>query len=117
MSKKNETDRALAKIEQEGHGEPPGRTSFVGVLRRLPNAVLIPGVMVVFGALLADLAIADPLPVLDEGLLLWTLAQGLRVLGERRKAARAARAALASERSVVAEVLPEEVQPAALPTR
>lgn len=60
-----------------------------------------------FGLLVANLAIPDPVPVLDEAAMMWGLFQGLRTLSERRKAARAAREQTGSEPAVVGDMMPD----------
>jgi hypothetical protein len=62
--------------------------SLSALLSRLPNWALVPSLVGVFGLLLADLALADPLPIVDEAALLWALVSGMKVLGARRKARR-----------------------------
>lgn len=98
---------ALARRQQALEARGPGRPSATDLIRRLPNAVLVPGLILVFGALIADLAIADPLPLVDEATMLWGLVQGLRVLGERRRAKRGRADPEEEEPEVVAEILPD----------
>lgn len=60
--------------------------SVKALLSKLPNWVLVPTMVGVFGLLLTDLAVADPLPFVDEAALLWALVSGMKVLGTRRRA-------------------------------
>lgn len=62
--------------------------SFSALLSKLPNWALVPTMVGVFGLLLTDLAVADPLPFVDEAALLWALVSGMKVLGTRRRARR-----------------------------
>jgi hypothetical protein len=59
--------------------------SLKGVLDKLPNWALVPGTIILFGLLLTDTVIADPIPFVDEAALLYAFMSGLRVLGTRRK--------------------------------
>jgi len=87
----------------------------IDLIRRLPTTVLVPGVVVTFAALLADLMIADPLPIVDEATLLWGLVQGMRVLGERRRAKKDALEPSRVPPDVVADVMPDDM--ATVPAR
>jgi hypothetical protein len=82
--------------------------SVAELIRRLPSGVLVTGAVLLFGTLVADLVIADPLPIVDEAALLWGLVQSLRILSERRRARRTAMEQSPDE-GVVADVLPEKV--------
>ncbi len=91
--------------------------SVIGLLRRLPNFVMIPGLIGLFALLLTDLAVADPVPFLDEAAIFYLFASGLKVMGERKKA----RKALAqAEPESVADVYPEPTtsreQPMSVPS-
>lgn len=83
-----------------------GGLSLIGIMRRLPNLILVPGTIALFGLLLTDLAIADPVPVIDEAAIFWTMITGLKVLGERRKARKLDNDVI-DEPIVVADVMPE----------
>lgn len=83
--------------------------SLKGLLEKLPNWALLPLTVVLFGLLLADTAIPDPVPLVDEAALFYALISSMRVLGGRRKAARAAAADLDEPEIVIdveAEPLP-----------
>ncbi len=67
--------------------------SVAGLLEKLPNWALVPVMVVVFGLLITDLAVIDPLPFVDEAALLWALMSGMRVLGARRQPAKGEEAA------------------------
>lgn len=111
MSKRTENssiERTSAAIEvREGVRQDTG-FSVVGIMRRLPNVVLVPGVIALFALLLTDLAVADPLPIVDEAAIFWAMINGLKVIGERRKASKLA-SRLDPELEVVADVMPEPV--------
>lgn len=117
MSSKSTKNRqqALAERGETSTERAKGGPSAIAVIRRLPTAVLLPGVVVLFAALVTDLVVADPLPLVDEATLLWGLVQGMRVLGERRRERRQAREAELEAR-VVADVMPDG-EPAAATTR
>ena len=82
-----------------------GGFSVMSLLRRLPNIALIPGLVGLFALLLVDLAVADPIPFVDEAAIFYLLVNSLRVLGERRKALRAT--STEGDPEVVADVYPE----------
>ena len=84
MSKsKKET---LQKISTELAKQPEtSGFSFKGLLDKLPNWALVPLTIVIFGLLITDTAIADPIPFVDEAALFYALISSMRVLGSRRK--------------------------------
>jgi hypothetical protein len=80
--------------------------SVKNLIRRMPNYLLVPGLVGLFALLLADMAIADPLPVIDEAAIFWLLMNGLKVFGERRKT-KTEPLLLEDDLDVVADVYPE----------
>jgi hypothetical protein len=62
--------------------------SLRGILEKLPSWALVPLTVVVFGLLLTDAAVADPVPFVDEAALFYALLTSMKVLGARRKAAK-----------------------------
>ncbi len=96
MSKTSE-NQAITPVSPSG--TLASAPAWYDIIRRLPTWALLPSLLAVFAFLLADIAVADPLPFLDEGALMLILVQGLRSLGERRAAARELREA---EREVAA---------------
>jgi hypothetical protein len=105
-------DTALERVRDATDIREPRRRdtelSVIGVMRRLPNLVLVPGVVALFALLLTDLAVADPLPVIDEAAIFWTMINGLKVIIERRRARKLVDREV-REPEVVADVVPEHV--------
>jgi hypothetical protein len=87
---KKDQSRAIMKIAEARLGA--SGISLAGILSKLPNWALIPTMVGVFGLLVTDTVIADPLPFVDEAAMLWALVSGIRVLGARRKVAKDAAA-------------------------
>lgn len=87
---KKDPSRAIMKIAEARLGA--SGISLAGILSKLPNWALIPTMVGLFGLLVTDSIVVDPLPFVDEAAMLWALVSGMRVLGARRKAAKDAAA-------------------------
>jgi len=85
-------DRAIMKLAESQLRNGKSGFSMAGVLSKLPNWALVPTLVGVFGLLVTDAVIADPLPFVDEAAMLWALVSGMRVLGARRRIAKDAQA-------------------------
>lgn len=91
---KKDQSRAIMKIAEARLGA--SGISLAGILSKLPNWALVPTMVGLFGLLVTDAVVVDPLPFVDEAAMLWALVSGMRVLGARRKVAKDA-AALESD--------------------
>ena len=101
----SDTTRDRAKNSSLAQRESSRLLEVKGVLDQLPTWALAPLMVIVFGLLMADIAVTDPIPVIDEAALLWALVSGMRTLGVRRKSARVARDEVPGlQRQVVADV-------------
>ena len=110
MSRTHDTKtRALSKTDETGLSS--SGVSVTAVLAKLPNWALVPTMVVLFALLLTDVAVADPLPFVDEAALLWALMSGMKVLSARRRLARESREVLSSE----VEPTPAPGQPLRVP--
>jgi hypothetical protein len=87
---RKDQSRAIMKIAEARLGA--SGISLAGILSKMPNWALIPSMVGLFGLLVTDTMIVDPLPFVDEAAMLWALLSGMRVLLARRKAAKEAEA-------------------------
>ena len=110
MSEENtqKSTQALAKAAETQMTK--AGISLTSILEKLPSWALVPVIVALFALLMTDVAVADPLPFVDEAALLWALVSGMKVLGGRRKKGREQTPGEDLEPDVVADVMPEPVR-------
>lgn len=113
MKQKNE-EKSLTKTEFQDR--KPSNFSMMTLFEKLPNWLLVPTVVTIFGLLLTDVVITDPLPFVDEAALFWAMLSGMRVLSQRRKLKRLESGAEPIEAEYRANPDSSPGQPKTLPT-
>ena len=100
--KKESIERASAALAKQGF-------SLAALFEKLPKWALVPSLVTIFGLLVVDLAITDPLPIVDEAALIWALISGLKVLRNRRQIEKEI-SALENDPDVIMDVEPIAVR-------